>query len=378
MEEEKDKAKIFNTIYDKIVRNKEKKEAGNVTSISPPFPRLAKKYPGWVKGTYTILTASSGIGKTKAAKFFSITSVYEFIKKYPQVKVKVFYFALEETKELFWLSMMSTLLYINYKITLSPQQLLSLGEFTISEDTLKAIQTTQSEIDDMEKYIEVIDHVFNPFGIYKTVREYFENPEIGEFEMIKTKTGEMKGKFKYKDEDTYVFVVTDQINLLVPDKNVEYGEPQKNLHDAMNHYSKEYCLKHMCKRLDCVVINIQQQAADKEKQEFYKGNSIDKKLEPSLDGLADNKLTQRDADVVWGLFAPTRYEIEEYRGYNINLLKDSYRCLIFLKDRHYGLANQYVHLYFDGASNVFKELPLVKDMKPEIYGKISERKIWIP
>lgn len=365
--------KIYDNIYDKIINNKKKKDAGNVTSISPPFSRLAKKYPGWVKGTYTILTASSGIGKTKAAKFFTVTSVYEFIKKNPQVKVKVFYFALEETKEMFWLSMMSTLLYINHNITVSPQQLLSLGQFTVDDKILEAIKTTKLEIDDMEKYIEVIDHIFNPYGIYKSVRAYFDDTNLGSFEEIKTDKGILKGKFKYKDEDTYVFVVTDQVNLLVPDKNSEFGEPQKNLWDAISYYSKEYCLKQMCKRLDCVVINIQQQAADKEKQEFYRGESIDKKLEPSLDGLADNKLTQRDADIVWGLFAPTRYEIEEYRGYNIDILKDNYRCLIWLKDRHYGLANQYVHLYFDGASNTFKELPPSKDMKLEIYNNITNK-----
>lgn len=371
--EEQIKAGIFSDVFNRIQANKAKKDAGFVTSISPPFPRLAERYPGWVKGTYTILTANSGIGKTKAAKFFTVTSVYDFAKKNPNVKIKVLYFALEETKEMFWLSIMSTLLHVNYGFDISPQQLLSLGSYTVSNDMIKAIETTQMEVDAMEKLIEVVDHIFNPFGIYRTVRSYFDNPEMGEFDMTKTANGEMKGKFKYKDEDFYFFVVTDQINLLVPDKTSEYGEPQANLHGAMGYYSKEYCLKHMCKRLNCVVINIQQQAADKEKQEFYKGESIEKKLEPSLDGLGDNKLTQRDADIVWGLFAPTRYELSEYRGYNIDKLKDNYRCLIWLKDRHYGLANNYSHLYFDGASNMFKELPLAKDMKPETYNLISNK-----
>jgi replicative DNA helicase len=363
--------KIFDTLRNKIIYNKEKKEAGNVTSISLPFPRLAERYPGWVKGVYTILTASSGVGKTKAAKFFAITSVQNFIRANPSVKVKVFYFALEENKESFWLSLFSTLLYERFGISMSSKELLSLGNHTISDNTLKAINTIQDEINELEQHIEVIDHIFNPYGIYKIVRDYFNNPELGEFEIMHTENGDFKGKFKYKDENTYVFVVTDQINLLTPDRNNEFGEPQKNLHEAMSFYSKEYCLKHMCKRLDCVVINIQQQAADKEKQEYYKGQSIDKKLEPSLDGLADNKLTQRDADLVLGIFAPTRYELDTYRKYNIKKLRDKYRCLVFLKDRHFGLANQYVHLYFDGASNIFKELPPVDEMTEEIYERIS-------
>jgi replicative DNA helicase len=371
---ERDKVKIFDSIYESIDRNKVKRESGRHISISPPFPRLAKKYPGWVKGTNTIITASSGIGKTKFSKFFTVTSVYDFIKDNPGTKVKIFYFALEETKEKFWIGMLSTILHIKYNILIAPQQLLSLGELILSDDVLNKIKTVKDEINDMEKYIEVIDNVFNPYGIYKTVRYYFDNPEIGEFETITTDKGIIKGKFKYKDDDLYVFCITDQVNLLVPDKNNEYGEPQKNLWDAINYFSKEYCLKQMCKRLSCVVINIQQQSADKEKMEFYRGESIDKKLEPSLDGLADNKLTQRDADLVLGIFAPTRYEIAKYRGYDINKLKDKYRCVIFLKDREYGLANTYIHLYLNGSINVFKELPISSEMNDTIYKQIEENK----
>ena len=160
--------------------------------------------------------------------------------------------------------------------------------------------------------------------------------------------------------------------MLVPDTNGKYNQ-QSSLHEAMNYFSQEYCLKQMSKRLNCVVINIQQQAAGKEAQEFYKGQTIEKKLEPSLEGLADNKLLARDADLVLGLFSPTRYEISNYRGYDINKMKDSYRSLIFLKDRNYGLANNYVNLYFNGATNIFKELPLSQDMNDEVYKKIINK-----
>lgn len=362
---------IYNNLLEKISKNLNKKEAGGFTSISPPFPRLSEKYPGWVKGTYTIISASSGVGKTKAAKFFAVTSVYNFIKENSNIKVKIFYFALEESKEMFWLSIMSTLLYDKYQIKISPQNLLSLGKFTLSREILDKIESTREVINDMEKYIEVIDNVFNPYGIYKNVRDYFDNGNIGYFEKIKTTEGIFNGDFIYNNEDQYVFCLTDHISLLVPDQNNKIA-PQKNLHEAMDYFSKEYCLKQMTKRLKCVVINIQQQSADKEKQEFFRGQSIEKKLEPSLDGLADNKLCQRDADLVLGLFAPTRYELTTYRGYNISLLKDKYRCLIFLKDRHFGLANNYVHLYFDGATNIMKELPLAVDMEQSIYNSIIE------
>lgn len=364
--------KIFNQLYDKIEYNVTKKESDGYTSILCPFERLSTRFPGWVKGTYSIITANSGIGKTKFSKFFTVTSVYEFAKQNPYIKLKVFYFALEESKETFWLSMLSTILYDRYNIYISPHELLSLGTYTLDRVLLAKIKEVQSEIDLMEEYIEVIDNTFNPYGIYKKVRDYFDNPELGEFEKIQTDNGIINGKFKYKNDDTYVFVITDHVSLLVPDANGKYNQ-QASLHEAMNYFSQEYCLKQMCKRLNCVVINIQQQSANKESQEFHKGQTIEKKLEPSLDGLADNKLLARDADLVLGLFAPTRYEIPEYRGYNINRLKDQYRSLIFLKDRNYGLANNYVHLYFNGASNIFKELPKNVDMTEDIYTKVINK-----
>ena len=364
--------KIFNQLYDSIEKNIVKKESDGYTSILCPFERLSKKFPGWVKGTLNIITASSGIGKTKFTKFFTVTSIYDFVKQNPYVKVKIFYFALEESKEVFWLSMLSTMLSDKFNIILSPQELLSLGEYNLDRNILDKIKSVEEEVNLMEQNVEVIDNIFNPYGIYKRVRDYFDNPEIGEFEKIETKDGIIPGKFKYKNEDQYVFVITDHISLLVPDSNGKFNQ-QNNLHDAMNYFSQEYCLKQMSKRLGCVVINIQQQSAAKEQQEFHRGQTIEKKLEPSLDGLADNKLTQRDADLILGLFAPTRYEIPDYRGYNINKMRDSYRSLIFLKDRNYGLANNYVHLYFNGATNTFKELPLKEQMNDEIYDKISKK-----
>lgn len=61
--ENQNKAGIFDDVFARIQSNKAKKDAGFVTSISPPFTRLAERYPGWVKGTYTILTANSGINR---------------------------------------------------------------------------------------------------------------------------------------------------------------------------------------------------------------------------------------------------------------------------------------------------------------------------
>lgn len=343
-------AETFKEIVEKLKKNKELKEQGKITSILFPFKRISKVFPGWERGTQTIITASSGIGKTKLAKFLCVTSVYEFVKKQSEIKTKIFYFALEESVENFWLGTISTLLYEKYSVSLSPNQLKSLGEFQLTDEVLKQVEECEEVINDMQKYIEVVDYIFNPYGIYKYVDDFFKNPEIGKEEFDATHAEKVSKKYVYNDPNLWVFVITDHISLLTPEK----GE---TLHEAMGRFSKQFCLKGFTKKYNCVTINIQQQEAAKEKQEYYQGQSIEEKLEPSLDGLANNKETQRECNLVLGLFAPERYNIGRHRGYDIKKLGNRYRSLKILKDRDNGLINHYVGLYFNGASNFFDELP---------------------
>ena len=354
---------MFNEILNKLKLNKRLKDEGKITSVLFPFNRLSKIFPGWTKSSYTILTASSGIGKTKLAKFLSVTSVYEFVKNKPEIEAKIFYFALEETTENFWLGVISTLLYEKYSLSLSPNQLKSLGEFYLEDDVLQKIEECKEVVEDMQKYIEVVDYIFNPYGCYKYVADWFNNPNIGIEEFDTTHAEKVSKKYTYVNPNLWVFVITDHISLLSPEK----GE---SLHEAMGRYSKQFCLKGFTKKYGCVTINIQQQEAAKEKAEYYQGISIEEKLEPSLDGLANNKETQRDADLVLGLFAPERYGIKKHRGYDINRLKNKYRSIKFLKDRNNGLINFYIGTYFNGASNYFEELPKADEMKETDYQKI--------
>lgn len=279
---------MFDKVYKRILENKQIKDEGKQLSIQPPFPRLAKKFPGFEKGKLIELTAASGIGKTKFTKFFCITSVYNFIKQNPATKVKLWYFALEETQEEFWLSFISTMLYEKYDIELSTAQLKSLGQYTISEDNLARIRECEDFVNELASFVEVIDYVHNPFGIYKHVRDYFNNPNVGHNLYEEINEGKDKITIGYKHlTDTHYFIINDHISLLTPENGM--GE-----HQTIGNFSKEYCLKQFCKRFNCTVINVHQQAAETERMEFYKGETIEQKLEPSLNGLANNKETARD------------------------------------------------------------------------------------
>ena len=130
-----------------------------------------------------------------------------------------------------------------------------------------------------------------------------------------------------------------------------------NLHQTMAQWSTNYALKQITKHWNWAVVNVIQQEQSGEKEQFtMKGESIQKKTEPSLAGFANNKEIQRDAKVVIGGYSPDRYGFDDYHGYDIRRFRDCFRGFKVLKNR-FGAPNKYHHFLFDGATNRFVELP---------------------
>jgi hypothetical protein len=139
----------------------------------------------------------------------------------------------------------------------------------------------------------------------------------------------------------------------------------------MGKFSSDFCLQ-LRDKYNCCICNVQQQSAASESQQFTnKGDTIVDKLKPSADGLADNKLCGRDCNLMLGLFYPARYGIKEYKDWDINRIGKNHREFLILLNRD-GEGSASLQLYFNGASNYFRELP----QKPElgIYNKIDQYK----
>lgn len=357
---------IFRKTLANIRDSKEVRDEGRFNSIPFGIEALDRHVPGIMKGLQYIITANSGVGKTQLTKDLFVNRPYEFIKANPQLglKLRILYFALEESKEEFMLTLISNRLKKNWGINVGVMELRSIGSFHLSSDILAKVEECEEYFAELEQSIDIIDSVSNPYGIYNYVRSYATKNGTHHYRKEVYHKKQPSGEIVQSEEEVYdyyepdnpnefVIVVTDHISLLQPEKT----DSTNTLHGAMGTYSAEYCRKNMTKHWKYCVANIQQQAADKEKQTYTNtGQSIESKLEPSLDGLGDNKLTQRDALIIFGLFAPERYQIEKHLGYDITILKDYYRCLTILKNR-IGTPNVKVPLFFNGVSNIFSRLP---------------------
>jgi len=365
----------FNDLLGVIENNKKIKEEGGITSILGPFERLSKYYGGFTKSSITAITASSGVGKTKFVKYLTVHNVLRQTYN-KNLKVKIFYFALEENQTDFWLSFICSYLYQQFKINISVAQLKSIGSFKIDSELMAKIKQAEKYISVLQDTVECIDYIRNPTGILKYVKSYFENPEVGEYVYKEMPDGrKIVSGYKYKSDNLWVFCIIDHISLLsnetIPDTKMKYTSYQT--FDLM---VKDYMLDVFSKKFQMVNVIVHQQTPSSEKAQYTsKGHLIEEKIEPSLEELHINKGVHQDYEIVLGLFNPSRYDIETHNGYDISILGRNYRCLKFLKDRHYGLENASLGLFFDGASGMFKELPRAEVMTTgNFYEEFREKK----
>jgi hypothetical protein len=353
---------LFNRTFETIVNKRERLLNGKINCIPLGLPRFENELPGIEQGKSYLITANSKVGKSQIADWlFLYNTIQQVIDNGLDIRLKIFYFTLEMTAEQKMLSAFSNILYVKEGIRIAPKDLRSTrADNILSQKILDIIQKYEPYFKKIEEVVEFIDSVRNPTGIYNLVRDYaIANGTIfyRDIEMLDRKTGQTKviqveDHYEPNDPDEYVIVIVDHISLLTLEKN---NDLPMNLHETITKLSADYFVK-LRNRFNYIPVVIQQQMSSQESIENKKYN----KLKPSLDGLADNKTTQRDFDYIIGLFSPFRHEIPEYYGYNITVFRDNIRFLEILGGREGG-GGTICPLYFDGAVNYFKELPKPDD-----------------
>lgn len=358
--EERAIGSYYHKVIEDIKNNRKRRLEGKSNCIPwENFPRLSSKIPGIEQEQYVIVTASSKVGKTQLADYLYVLEPYNYVKKHKEagIKLKIFYFSLEVSKKKKLMSLLANKIYNETGDIISIQNLNSkFSDYILDAKTEELIEHYIPYFEEFEQTVSIIDNVRNPFGIYKYMRNYAETHghykkkivtlinEKGVREQI-----EVNDYYIPDDPDEYVIVITDHVSLLLPENGM-------TLHQAMSKYSSDYCL-HMRDKWKYTIVNVQQQAAEQEKQQFNNfGGNVVSKLRPTPDGLGDNKLTGRDCNLMIGLFAPSRYDIKTYNDYDVSLLKDNYRELIVSLNRD-GEGFFTDDLLFNGAVNYFEEAP---------------------
>lgn len=331
------------------------------------FPRLSMYLVGLVKGTYYCITSYTNVGKTPLAKFLFVRIPFfyylDMLGTKNEIKLKIFYFCLEESKEQFIDSLVISELYTRYNITVDYNQLNSLDS-PLDSSILSKISELKTYFKRLESILTVIPGVSNPDSIIRIIRNYAA--ENGKFFMEdrEVEAGEEFNRYVPNDPDSYTIIVTDHINLLYAENN--------DLRTCMSRYSSRYMLNECIKLYGYIACSVQQQAAEGENAEYNKFN----KNECSLSTLGDNKIVARDYMVVIALDMPQRYGITEHNNYKLTQFGDNidhYRSITILKNR-FGRSRVRIGTWFVPYAGLFKELPLPTIINYNNYAKFLRPK----
>lgn len=349
-----------------IKARREKVLKGGVNCIPSPFKRFRKDFVGIEQKKYYLITAHEKSGKTQMFSYLFLYTALDYAYKHPdKVRLKVFYYPLEEDEQSIVLRYMSYLLYTLSKktIRISPADLESTNEeHVLSEDILKLLQTEEyrKRFEFFEKCVEFMDST-NPSGVWFDLNSYAESHGKSiykEEEYQNRDTGEMKTRKKFDhyeadDPDEYVLIVVDHVSLLSQERN-------KTLRETINKLS-EYMVT-LRNKFNYTPVIIQQQSTETADLEAFKAN----KIRPTTAGLSDSKYTARDCNTMLGIVNPFKFEIPTYLKYNIERFQDNIRFLEVVIQRG-GIAKGICALFFDGATCFFNQLP-----EPNELGKINK------
>ena len=331
---------------------------GNINCIPFPFPNFREDIPGIEQGRYISITGATKSAKSQFASELLFQALLYAYKHPEQLDILVRYFPLEETPEGIMERFMSYILFLKSgkNIRISPSDLRSTNnDKPLDKSILDILQS--DEYQDIIKFFEekiIFSKAKTPMGIYLECKDYAKANGIIHRKTVKYKnelgeTVESDNGFDYyeqNDPKQYRIIFVDHISLIQTQQGMDLRQSMNKLSEFFVELRNDY---------KYTPIIVHQQAMFESLDAF----KMDK-LEPSIQNLADSKAIARDLDMCLGIFSPYKYNLHDYKGYNINMFKDNIRFVSVLLNRN-GLCNGVLPLYFDGAVNYFTSLCGPKD-----------------
>lgn len=366
---------LIDRILDNLDDRRKRILEGDINCIPSPFRRLSNSFPGIERDKYYLVSGATKSAKTQITNYLFVYTPIMYAYEHPdQLRVKIFYFPLEETPENITLRFMSYLLYTmsGMQIRVSTMDLKSTNADKILDESILNILKSEEYQNILKFYEENVLFMSdrNPTGIYKTMKEYAENNgtihrktiNITNKETGNTEEKEVFDYYEPHDKKEYVIVITDHVSLL----NQERG---MSLRETINKYSEYMMIAR--NNYHYIPVCVQQQSVETSNLDAYKSN----KIRPTMAALSDSKSTAKDCSVMLGITNPFSFEIPEYLGYDISKLRGHARFLEVVLNRD-GESNDITPLYFDGATNYFTELPPPRDATSllKVYSLIDKLK----
>lgn len=345
-------------IYSSILESVEKGKKGGNEGIPMGFERFSEVIPNIQKAKYHIIAGESGSGKSAfvdTAYVFNPLEWYMKNKDETNIKLKIFYYSFEISKQRLLTKQITRKLFTDYGLLLDVNYILSYGKNRISDEHYKLVCGYTDYFNRLEEFIEIKDSssTNNPTGINMDLNRWAERN--GKFEVINH-----QNTYKENNPNLYTMVIADHF-AIVPK---ERGFDTKQNMDKLSEYTVN--LRNKCHFSFCYLAQVNRNLGNIERLKYDKNE-----LSIKQGDIKDSSTPAADSDAVIGIINPWKYNIPEYRGYNLERLRGRSRFLNIAKNRD-GDSDGTLGLLFLGECGFFKELPHITEMKEHHYDGISK------
>lgn len=365
---------MFNEFLEEVDRGLEGLNRGLNTGI----PALDEYISGFQRKRYYLIGAHPGVGKTgfvdtsfvinpynylnkiiKKAESEKLTSVEESLAS---SKLKIFYFSLEIDRKSKIGKWCSYYLYRKYNLLISSEEIFS-KKSTLSSEIYEKIKESREFFEPLLDIVLINDNSINPTGVYKRAEQYAK--EHGSWVKEKkidphTKKEEEIDVFKYRDPSIWPVVIVDHIGLIRAEKDGKSGivlSSKKARIDKLSEYAIQ--LRNDYGFTVVFVSQFNRDLADIQRQRFSS-------VKVQLEDFKDTGNPSEDANIVLGMFNPSRYNIDNYRNYEIRKTRGRFRSVDIIKNRD-GPDDIAFATAFLGECGAFTQIPTSEKMRDEHY-----------
>lgn len=338
-------------IVESFLESVDRGREGKLQGDSIGLPKLEQVIDGVCKGVYYLIGGESGTGKSSLMLY---SFVYRPIMAHlNDNNLRISLFSLEMNMDKIMAKLLSTYIFETYGKVYTVKQLLSAQKgYILDDDGYKIVQECVPWMKIVESKLTIYDKNVSAKSIYSHILKELE--ELGHFEETD------KRKIYYPNNpDLLHIVITDHIARVFP---VD-GNTIKQEMDLTSKYL--YSLKNRCNITPVVLqqLNRSIQSMDRRKESM---------VIPLTSDFKDSGSSQEDSEIILAIFSPNKAKLSTHCGYDIKQLRDNYRGIFVLKSR-YGEGDVEDHVYYNGAVNMWTELPKSSDITD--YG-IFDNPLW--
>lgn len=318
--------------------------SGNVLSIPTRIPKYDEFLFGTQQRTMYLYGAETGVGKTAFVRDKHVHTAYEYFKYINDpAKLDVLFvdFSLEISPEISMASGITRKIYQDYQRVIPVDSLLR----NLSDEDNRLVEAVLPYFEDFERKLLVFDEDITPTKYHDILLKIAK--DNGTFSREARLISEC-GDYTPNNPNLYVIILMDTVNLA----EVESSEKSNTVKSTIDRISRiSVWFRNKCRFTPIIIqqFNGEISAVDRARYGIKT---------PLLRDFEDSKRPTKDADIVIGLYDPSRHMKEDetlFRGYDITILKSWFRSLHILKNRR-GKTNKFIPLKFDGALATFEQL----------------------